>query len=166
VAKPTAEDKWNILELFARYAWAVDTGNEDEFVQQFRPDAAIEEEGDRFEGVDGLRRFFRRFRYLPSFPGRQHWVGQPLINGDREVCSVRSFAMATHLNKGTGSTQITFLGYYTDVVVRADEDTWLFQERVFRRWAGPVLDGFPVWKPIERGAGGTEGAWDPTGGPT
>jgi SnoaL-like domain len=151
--KLTAEDRWDIMDLFARYAWAVDTGDVESFVRQFAPGASIQEEDELFEGEEGLRTFMRRFRHLPSFPGRQHWIGQVLIEGDRERCTARSFAMATHLNRGTGSTMLTFLGHYDDVIVNTGDGIWKFERRRFGRWGGDVLQGFPAYKAVDRETG-------------
>lgn len=37
----TPEDRLDILDLMARYAWAIDTGDTDAYVACFTPDAVL-----------------------------------------------------------------------------------------------------------------------------
>ena len=76
-----------------------------------------------------------------TFPGRQHWVGQLLLEGDTERCAARSFVMVTSLHR-TGATNVHLVAWYQDVLLKVD-GSWLISERVIRPWRGDVLQRFP-----------------------
>jgi hypothetical protein len=141
----TTEDRIAINDLLARYAWALDTGDVDEFVACFTPTAIVTEEvfeePDRWEGTDGIRALIQHFRSVPNFPGRQHHVSQLLVEGDASRCSARSFVFVTEC-RGEPPYILRFAGYYHDQLVKSN-GRWLFQQRIIRLWDGEVLAGFP-----------------------
>ncbi|GGH41007.1 nuclear transport factor 2 family protein [Microbacterium album] len=77
----SVEDRLRIQDQVARYAWAFDSGNLEEYLGRFWPDGALEHpkrDGSpgRFEGHEGIRTFIR------DFEGRstQTWGHQHQIN--------------------------------------------------------------------------------------
>lgn len=135
------EDRVGITDLFARYAWCLDTRDIEAFGENFAPDGVIDMPGvGRFEGREEVRRYGRMLTDDAAYPGRQHWIGQSLIERTTSGCSVRSYAMVT-LRSSSGPCSILSLGYYADQCVRF-ENRWVFAERVFRRWEGEVLSRF------------------------
>ena len=137
----TLQDRADIAELFARYAWSLDRRNVDEFAQLFAPDGVIEmPDVGRFEGNAEVLRYGKLLTDDPTYPGRQHWVGQSLFDGDTERCQVRSYGMVTGRSRD-GVSAVRSLGYYTDQLVKAN-GRWMFAERVWRRWEGDVLSHF------------------------
>ncbi len=141
----SAEDKFQIHELLARYAWSFDTGDIDGFVACFAEDATlcedVFEEVDRWVGRDAIRSMAERFFSFPSFPGRQHHASQILIEGDGDRRNVRAFCFVIESGHDRPCS-VPFCGYYEDVVVKVG-GRWLFEERVIRHWSGPVLRKFP-----------------------
>ena len=141
----TAEDRIAIEDLFARYAWALDTGDSDGFADTFTPDGVVVEDvfdrANRNAGREAIRAFCERFRLWEEFPGRQHYVGQLLVEGDAERCQARSFTFATHC-RGEPPFPVSFAGHYEDELVKVDGQ-WLFAERIIRFWEGDVLARFP-----------------------
>src|SRR5688572_9308230 len=83
--KLSSEDRREIQDVIYRYAWALDTGDVERFVDCFCPDGVLIwdafETPDRYEGAEALRRFATILRDLPSSAGRQHLVGNTLIEG-------------------------------------------------------------------------------------
>jgi SnoaL-like domain len=137
----TLQDRFDIADLFARYAWCLDRRDIEAFGDNFAPDGAIDMPGvGRFQGREEVRRYARMLTDDPAYPGRQHWIGQSLIEGDTSRCSVRSYAMVTR-RSDSGASAILSLGYYSDQLVKL-ENGWVFGERVFRRWEGDVLARF------------------------
>jgi hypothetical protein len=135
------QDRLDISDLFARYAWCLDTRDIESFGDNFAPDGSIDMPGvGRFEGRDEVRRYGRLLTDDTAYPGRQHWIGQSLVQGDATRCKVRSYAMVT-LRSASGPCSILSLGYYADQLVKL-ENRWVFAERVFRRWEGDVLARF------------------------
>lgn len=94
----------------------------------------------RFEGRSEVLRYGRLVTDDPTYPGRQHWIGQSLFDGDSERCQVRSYGMVTGRSKD-GVSAVRSLGYYTDHLVRVD-GKWMFGERVWKRWQGEILSRF------------------------
>jgi hypothetical protein len=137
----TLQDRVEIAELYARYAWGLDTRSVEDFARLFAPDGAIEMPGvGRFEGRDEVLRYGRLLTDDPAYPGRQHWIGQSIFDGDTEACQVRSYGMVTGRSQD-GASSVRSLGYYTDRVVKID-GRWMFAERVWKRWEGDILAKF------------------------
>ncbi len=149
------EDRLEIHDLLARYAWALDTGDVDGLVACFAADCEVIEEvfeePDLWQGKDGVRRLGEHYRNAPGFPGRQHHVSQVLIQGDGAACAVKSFAFVTECH-GEPPYTLRFAGYYDDRVIK-EGGAWLFVHRAIRLWDGPVLARFPghgTWVPRKR----------------
>ncbi len=141
----TVRDRIALEDLLARYAWALDTGDVDAFVDCFTPDAVVIEEvfedPDRWEGHESIRRLAEHYGSVPDFPGRQHHVSQILMEGDARRCAIRSFVFVTEC-RGEPPYLTRFAGYYEDRAVKSN-GAWRFQERIIRLWDGPVLARFP-----------------------
>jgi uncharacterized protein (TIGR02246 family) len=143
----TLEDRIAIEDLFTDYAWALDTGDVDAACALFTSDAVVADPGGRYDGSDGVRAFFERFHSgSPQFPGRQHWIGQTLLEGDGRRCTARSFAVVTQLH-GTGATNVHLVAHYRDALVKVD-GAWRFRERIIDSWRGDVLARFPEYEAI------------------
>jgi len=141
----TAEDRLEIHDLYARYAWALGTGDTESFVACFTSDAVytedIFEEADRRVGAAAIRAAIESFRNGHGFPGHQHHAGHIVIEGNNARANAKAFCFVTHCS-GEPPYPIRMTGYYTDVVVKQD-GRWLFKERLVRDWSGPILKGFP-----------------------
>jgi len=145
MAALTADDRFAIQDLIARYAWALDTGDIEALVACFTPDCLLVEEvfedPDRWEGHAGVRALATHYANSPGFPGRQHHVTQSLIEGDGERVQVKSFAFVTEC-RGEPPYTLRFTGYYDDVFVKM-AGAWLISRRTIRLWDGAVLARFP-----------------------
>lgn len=141
----TLRDRLAIHDLIARYAWALDTGDVEGFVDCFTPDAVVIEEvfeePDRWAGHASLRRLAEHYRSVPDFPGRQHHVSQVLVEGAASEARARSFTFVTEC-RGEPPYILRFAGYYEDRAVKTS-GRWRFAERIIRLWDGPVLARFP-----------------------
>src|SRR5689334_4563207 len=76
-------DRLEIHELTARYAWSLDTGDVEDFVDCFCRDGelvwdAFETEG-RWRGAAALRGFIGYFLQRPESAGRQHHVSNLIV---------------------------------------------------------------------------------------
>jgi hypothetical protein len=141
----SVEDRIAINDLFAKYAWALDTGDVDSLVACFTPDGVVIEEvfeePDRWEGHAGIRRLGEHFRNSAGFPGRQHHITQSVFQGGGDRCKARSFAFVTEC-RGEPPYTLRFAGYYDDEIVKAGGE-WLLKQRIIRLWDGEVLKNFP-----------------------
>lgn len=140
----TAADRLEIHELTARYAWSLDTGDEDAFVACFSVDGELvwdvfEEEG-RWRGAGALRDFIHFFRIQPTSAGRQHHVTNLIVEATPDGARARSY-VAVALRVGDGPHRLNVMGYYEDALVR-EPGGWAFSRRTIRDWSGPVLGRF------------------------
>lgn len=140
----SASDRLEIHELMARYAWSLDTGDEDAFVQCFG--SAGELVWDVFEtpgiwrGAAALRRFIGYFRQRPESAGRQHHVTNLIVSAAASGAIARSY-VAVALRQGDGPHRLHVMGYYEDELVR-ENGHWRIARRCIRDWSGPVLAAF------------------------
>ncbi len=154
--KLSMEARIEIEDLFARYSWALDTGDPDALAMTFAPAGKIVEEvfedADVWEGRDGVRAMGEHYRNSPNFPGRQHHLSMPLYEkkSDDRI-SAKSFVFVTECH-GEPPMVLRFSGYYLDEIIR-HEGEWLFESRIIRLWDGEILQNFPgkgEWSPRKR----------------
>jgi hypothetical protein len=137
-------DRVEIQELTARYAWSLDTGDEDAFVACFCRNGELvwdvfETEG-RWCGAPALRRFIGYFRQRPESAGRQHHVSNLVVTPSDSGAIAKSY-VAVALRRGDGPHLLNVMGYYEDELERQNGQ-WLFARRYIRDWSGPVLARF------------------------
>lgn len=137
---PAVEDQLSIHDLYARYSWALDTGDTDAYVRLFAPDAVVHEtttEGPReIVGHEQIREFVLRFHLNPSFPGRQHRISQVTISPDPEGRThhwrVRSYVLTTETKDGYNPS-VFWCGYGEDIVGKIGGE-WLITSREIKPW--------------------------------
>lgn len=129
----STQDRLDILELFARYAWCFDTADVDGFLDCFAPDAIYDlPRGRRYVGRDQIRTYIEPATQNPVMAGRQHHVGEVIMEGDGSRAVVRAYCWGSQ-HSGDDALSVAFLGRYADVCVKVD-GRWRFAERVFRNW--------------------------------
>jgi SnoaL-like protein len=147
VTQPSLEDSAQIHELYARYSWALDTGDTEGYVALFAPDAVVYEtvpDGVREAvGHDRIREFVLRFHDNPDFPGRQHRFSQIVIDPDPQRRPdhwlVRSYVLTTE-SGADRPPSLFWCGYCEDVVAKL-AGRWLIASRKIRPWdAGTFRD--------------------------
>jgi hypothetical protein len=140
----TVEDRLDIQDAIARYAWALDTANVEAFVSCFCEEGVLIWDAfdapDRWEGAEALRAFICFFRDLPTSAGRQHHVSNIVVTGTREAAHATSYVTVV-LRQGDGPHAVNVMGYYEDELMR-EGGTWRLRQRVIRDWSGPVLRNF------------------------
>lgn len=146
---PATEDRVAIMDLYARYSWALDTGDTDGYVALFTEDAeAIEETRDGTidsrQGRDEIRKLVLKFHEREDFPGHQHQMAQFVYEPDPERRTdhwvVRCYAWAT-INHPPEPPHLHWCGHIRDVVAKVDGN-WLIRSKQIMGWAGEVLAGF------------------------
>lgn len=141
----TAADRVEIHELLARYAWSLDTGDEQGFVDCFAPDGEllwdVFDTPGTWRGHPALRRFIGYFRARPESAGRQHHVSNVIVTATPAGASVRAYVFVA-LGCGDGPHRLHVMGYYEDECVPGPQG-WRIARRVIRDWRGPVLANFP-----------------------
>ena len=145
--RPAVEDQLLIHDLYARYSWALDSGDTEAYVQLFATDAVVYETGpegtSQIEGQDQIREFVLRFHRNPEFPGRQHRISQILISPDPEGRAahwrVQSYVLTTETENGY-SPKVFWCGYGEDIVAKVDGE-WLIKSREIKPWGVDVFTG-------------------------
>jgi len=139
-----SSDRLEIHELTARYAWSLDTGDEDAFVACFCRDGELVwdvfESTGRWRGAQALRRFIGYFRQRPESAGRQHHVSNLVVTPTATGALARSY-VAVALRRTEGPHALHVMGYYEDELLRED-GRWRLARRCIRDWNGPVLARF------------------------
>ena len=140
----SAGDRLEIQEVTARYAWSLDTGDEEGFAACFCRDGELvwdvfETEG-RWRGAAALRRFIGYFRQRPESAGRQHHVSNLLVTPADTGARAMSYVTVT-LRCVPGPHLLNVVGYYEDELQR-EEGRWRLARRYIRDWSGPVLGRF------------------------
>lgn len=140
IATLSAADRLEIHELLARYAWSLDTGDDEGFVGCFTSDGEllwdVFDEPGSWRGSAALRRFIQYFRGRPESAGRQHHVTNVVLTATEGV-QARSYVAVALWVEG-GPHRLHVMGYYEDVL-RQEGGHWRIARRVIRDWNGPVL---------------------------
>jgi hypothetical protein len=138
-----------IIDLYARYCWALDTGDTDGYVALFTTDAeALEETRDGTldvrQGRGEIRKLVLKFHEREDFPGHQHQMAQLVFERDPddrpEHWVVRSYAWAT-VNRPPEPPHLHWCGHIRDVVANVDGE-WLIRSKQIMGWSGQVLERF------------------------
>jgi hypothetical protein len=137
----TAADRLEIQELFARYAWSLDTGDEAGFVDCFTREGVLVWEvfatPGHWRGHAALGRFIGYFRSRPETAGRQHHVSNLVLTATPQGVRARAYVLVA-LRSGEGPHRLNVMGYYEDELQR-EGASWRLARRVIRDWSGPVL---------------------------
>ena len=149
MTRPSVEDELAIRELYARYCWALDTGDTDGYVALFTEDAEATEET-RTGGVEvrrgreEIRKLVLKFHEHPDFPGHQHQMAQfvyePDPEGRPDHWQVRSYAWAT-INHPPEPPHLHWCGHIRDVVAKEGGE-WKIAAKAIMGWSGEVLARF------------------------
>lgn len=146
---PSAQDRVEIYELYARYSWALDTGDTDAYVALFTADAQATEETRTGElevrkGHAEIRKLVLKFHERADFPGHQHQMGQfvfePDPQGRPHHWVVRSYAWAT-VSRPPQPPYLHWCGHVRDVVAKVD-GAWKIRSKAIMAWKGEVLSRF------------------------
>jgi SnoaL-like domain len=128
----SADDRLDIQQLVARYNFALDSGNGEEFASCFVADGRFDYTADlRVEGQEKLREFPAMVAGLGLI---RHMVSSFLIDGDGDQATSRCYCQVFGINRN-GSAYVVSQGAYEDRVIRTDAG-WRFRER--RYIADPV----------------------------
>lgn len=146
---PSALDRTEIYELYARYSWALDTGDTEGYLSLFTDDAEASEETSSGElevrnGREEIRKLILKFHQRADFPGHQlqmsQFVFEPDPEGRPQHWVVRSYAWAT-INRPPDPPHLHWCGHIRDVVVKVDGE-WKIRSKAIMGWSGDVLSRF------------------------
>lgn len=146
---PGVEDRLAIQDLYARYCWALDTGDTEGYVALFTDDAEASEETregtvEVRRGRSEIERLVLKFHERADFPGHQLQMAQFVFEPDPrhrpQHWVVRSYAWAT-VNRPPAAPHLHWCGHVRDVVAKID-GVWLIRSKQIMGWTGEVLARF------------------------
>jgi uncharacterized protein (TIGR02246 family) len=137
----TADDRFGLYDLFARYAWAYDCGDAQAYAETFALDGVLADEHDlRATGRPAIADAIKQFFEMRGANVWQHHNDHLRIEGDSDACTIYSYwAVLSHRPDNTFG--VDTLGWYVSRCRKVD-GVWLFAERTFLM---DLPDGLP-WK--------------------
>jgi hypothetical protein len=114
----TADDRFEIMDLYSRYAWSMDSGSLEDFANTVTEDARLIYIGKDFVGRDEVRKWEEGFLKDPGFPGTQHFYCNFIMTGTNTEANVRAYVARLYRMPRTSLCQMLWLGYYTDTCVK------------------------------------------------
>ena len=123
------EDRLAIADLFARYMWAIDTGDVDALVSCFTEDGTLQSPAlGRSSGRDEIRAFAQRFaEYRRRGSQLRHVISNLLVEMDGPRASARCYLLV-YLTRD-GQRRLLGPGRY-DCSLRKEEGAWRFADRL------------------------------------
>ena len=126
----SAEDRALIEERFARYMWAIDTGDIETLVGCFSADGALHSPiVGSFSGHEAIRKFARRFAALPQ-QGIQlrHLISNLVIDPDGDDAANVKCYLVVYVTQD-GSSRLLAPGRY-ECRLRKEAGRWVFTDRL------------------------------------
>jgi 3-phenylpropionate/cinnamic acid dioxygenase small subunit len=123
----TAEDREQIRQLYARYAFTIDLGPYEDWVACFTSDGVFDSPRlGRHEGHDALRKFTVIYKNSAGDAKVRHMMTNVIyrIEGDR----AKGGCYLTYYHCKSGKASLEAIGRYEDEL-RKVNDEWLFQYR-------------------------------------
>ena len=117
----TTEDRLDILDLLARYNYAIDDGDAETWAACFTEDGEFVSPADQLKGAAELTQFASR----PS-RGTLHYTTNEIITGDGDEAAMRCYLEL--VNASGAKPEILFCGRYEDELAKTPAG-WRFKKR-------------------------------------
>ncbi len=128
----SADDRLALYEMAARYARSQDLLDVEAYLSNLAPGARVTDtKGEQFVGHQALRARFERRRELYPEP-RQHFIGQPWIEGDSRRCVMHMYWIVI-LRRPDDTRVLKQFGEYVDKCIKVD-GRWLVEDRRIEEW--------------------------------
>lgn len=131
--KLTADDRWEIQDLYTRYCWLLDTGQAEAWADLFTDDG--HHAGSRGTYARGRAELIAHVeRVAPVLVGKQHWntnIDVVATGPDEAVgrCYMAALMATEAPQIGVAGASVERIGRYFDRLVRQD-GRWLFAEKI------------------------------------
>ena len=126
----SVEDRLNLMDLVARYAECIDSGDAECYARLFAPDGVLEARSHTAHGRAEIQDWVQGL-FDENRAGKQsklkHFLGLPVIRGDGDHATVRTYVTIPKQTE-SGEIVINMAGTYFDDCVRLDGE-WLFAKR-------------------------------------
>ena len=150
--KVPLEDRVEIEELMARYAWALDTGDHEGYASLFTEDGWVQHwpQG-KCQGREGIKRLTESLWYArPNhYLGRQHRMSQVIMTPEGDDVRIRCFWSILQHDVETSECKVFGLGTWDTVVTKDAEGEWKFRSVDVDIWRGdqvPWVGDKRAWK--------------------
>ena len=150
-SKIPVEDRLDIQDLIARYAWALDTGDLDAYVDCFFEDGWIEHHPPgRCEGREGIRKLtdFLWYEHPNNYLGRQHRMSQVLLTPEGEGVRIKAFWSILQHNVETQENFVFGLGLWDALAALDADGEWRLKSLFVELWRGqpvPWVGDMRAW---------------------
>jgi SnoaL-like domain len=135
-AKLSVEDRLDIMELFAKYAWAIDMGDIDGVLACFAEDGYLDHlwQG-KLQGPAKIRAAFEELWYdRPSWwMARQHLANHFLITKEGEGARVKAFFSILQYNIEYRTNFVFGIGTWDNFCVKRNAQ-WVFKSVYINAW--------------------------------
>jgi uncharacterized protein (TIGR02246 family) len=139
-APMTAQDYFEIQQLYSKYNHAIDSGDGEAYADTFTPDGVFNNNA----GREALVKFVKD-AWVGRMNGatRQHWNTNLLINGDSNKATGSVYLMLVDLS--TKPVSVMTMAMYDDQLVKTPQG-WRFTKRQTKR-VGPPAAPAPAAAP-------------------
>jgi uncharacterized protein (TIGR02246 family) len=129
MAETSVEDRIRIGDLFARYMWAIDTGDVETLAGCFTEDGSLESPAvGQYSGRKSIREFAKRFAAFRERGSQmRHVISNLLVDADGDLASAKCY-LVVFLTKD-GASRLLGPGRY-ECDLRKVDGRWLFQRRL------------------------------------
>jgi hypothetical protein len=132
--RPSAEDRLDIMELFARYSWSYDCSDVQGYAATFTPDGVIEAFGkEAARGREAIAKFLPGIYALRGEDDWQHHNDHFIFDGDDKACTVYNYWALLQRKHGSDDYSVRSFGYYVSLCVKIDGE-WLIHKRSINHW--------------------------------
>lgn len=136
-----AADRLEILDLYARYGFAFDAAEAEEWASLFAADGRFIRPGQPdLQGPEDLAALCRG--RATSTPGIRHFTANVTIAPSAGGARGRAYVIVLRMDDD-GSVRLYTLGCYEDELVKLAQG-WRFQSRTFLPWLAPELWDTPL----------------------
>jgi hypothetical protein len=136
----SAQDYFEIQQLYARYNIAIDSGDAEGWAATFTPDGVF----NTFSGHDALVGFVKTWREKLNGATRKHWNNNLQITGNSKEANASVYLVLVDFS--TKPASILTTATYTDSLVKT-KDGWRFTKRTTKADAAPPAPSAPAASP-------------------
>jgi len=138
-AKVAVEDRLDLQDLIARYAWALDTGDVDGYVGCFFEDGWIQHDPPGLcKGREAIRKLteFLWYEHPNNYLGRQHRMSQVLMTAETGGVRIRAFWSILQHDVFTDQNFVFGLGLWNALAARDADEEWRLKSLHVEIWRG------------------------------
>jgi hypothetical protein len=133
----SAQDYFEIQQLYARYNIAIDSGDAEGWAATFTPDGVF----NTFSGHDALVGFVKTWREKLNGATRKHWNNNLQISGNSKEANASVYLILVDFS--TKPPSILTTATYTDSLVKT-KDGWRFTKRTTKGDSAPPAPSAPA----------------------